>query len=92
MKTHKYKTGGMWDGGWEIQEDVQCSEWGGGSPCPHCHSEKELVETRIYGETYRRKVWICPIVIVGYGCETTGICGYCVCEQLSLLNLLKSHV
>ena len=86
---HKILTfteGCMWDGGnWEIRINHECSSFGGGEPCKHCHSKKELPKPNAYGGTYSQQTWICPRVIVAYnegGYNSVGICLDCILENV----------
>lgn len=73
--------GGMWEGRWEVLVNEECSELGGGSPCPHCHSIKTKVNERYDKKTWNERVWTCPFVVVAYnegGYATTGVCLDCI--------------
>jgi transposase-like protein len=88
---HTSRVGDMWEGyGWEIQADVECSEYGGGVPCPHCHSDR-VVHTSgsaHRNETNERK-WVCPRVVVAYNeapFNSTGVCLDCLLEAVATLK------
>jgi hypothetical protein len=87
----QFREGDMWEGyGWRIEFDRSCSEYGGGEPCRHCHSEETITRTRSWnGTTYTERVWICPRVVIGAnegGCNSTGLCLDCILEAAATLG------
>jgi hypothetical protein len=74
--------GSMWEEGpFNIESDYECSEFGGGEPCVHCHSIKTVTHTACDGSPYTEKVWICPAILIAHnegGCDSTGLCLECV--------------
>lgn len=85
-EAHVVEVGGMWEAPrFEIREDHVCSKLGGGKPCHHCHSEGELIHTRVDGTTWTEKVWVCPRVAVVWnegGYNSTGLCCDCLMENV----------
>jgi len=81
------KEGGMWEyPEFEIVFNYECSNYGGGKPCKHCHSEKTIVKK--YGT--KEHIWICPIIIIGKnegGYNSVGICAQCLYD--SLKNIIE---
>ena len=69
----------MWEGSpWIIEFDFECSAYGGGEPCSHCHSDREITHTRYHDDsTYTERVWICPRIVIAYNegnFNSTGVC------------------
>ena len=89
---HKFtfEHGCMWEGGeWIIDIDHECSSFGGGMPCKHCHSKQTKHKPNAYGGTYSQEVWICPTVIIAAnegGYNTTGVCLQCVLDAAKLVE------
>ena len=86
-KGHTFSEGCMWEGGeWEIRMERECSEFGGGEPCRHCHSIKTVNYPNFYGDksaVHKRISWICPAVVIARnegGYCTTGMCLDCIIE------------
>lgn len=85
-----FADGAMWEGGpWKLVADRECSAYGGGKPCPHCHSARDKVHTRLDKSTYTEPVWTCPRVVIAYnegGYNSTGVCLDCIlaacCEPI----------
>lgn len=86
----KFEIGCMWEGGaWEIAVDYECSAYGGGDPCKHCHGEHEKRHIRHHdGSHYFERVWTCPRVVIAWnegGHNTTGVCLDCILEGAATL-------
>jgi hypothetical protein len=81
--------GGMWEyTAWEIQFDVDISEYSGTEPCPHCHTFHVESVTRYDGIVNKTKHWTCPRVVVATnegGNNTTGICLDCLLAAVEKL-------
>ena len=73
---YKFKEGCMWEGGpFIIETNYECSEYGGGNMCKHCHSKRNKKDSEI--------VWTCPRVVIAEnegGFNSTGVCLDCIIE------------
>jgi hypothetical protein len=80
----------MWEAGpWLVEEDYECSSQGGGAPCRHCHSERDVINKRHDKSTYTTREWICPRVVIAYneaGHNSTGVCLDCIAEAANILT------
>jgi hypothetical protein len=87
---HKFNEGCMWEGDdFYIYTDHECSEYGDGKMCRHCHSKETKVELVPNGTIHREVVWICPRVVVAYneaGLCSTGVCLDCIIEAAQSLG------
>ena len=76
--------GGMWEGYWEIIDNVKCSENGGGEPCKHCKNIRAEERTnKPSGMKYYVTVWDCPYIVVANNegsFNSTGVCLDCIIE------------
>ncbi len=91
IKKYTFKDGCMWEGGgFEININYICSEFGGGEMCKHCHSKSIKVHTRTDKTKWNEVTWICPKVVIASnegGHNSTGVCLDCIIEAASYLYL-----
>ena len=87
---HKFKDGSMWEGGgFTIDTNHICSQYGDGEMCKHCHSKTVIVHKRHDGTTYNEDTWTCPKVVIATnegGHNSTGVCLDCIMEASKIID------
>lgn len=85
-----FPIGGMWEyPTWELHFNFECSSYGGGIPCKHCHNFIKGGWSEVRKVSTDEDTWICPRVIIVKnegGCNSTGLCADCVLELMETIK------